>query len=158
MLFNIDINSLRTNGIKVSFDIKPWLYKEKVLYKNDFEKKIQEYNWEKYKDNFIALYCSRNVIIPKWTYFIFTTKLQPYAKKIIIGTLNDLENILFQEKIEKIDISLYYNKHVIIKGCNNNYYIPDNAYILLIQKLQPIVKSIRYGEACNSISLYKKNI
>lgn len=157
MLYNIDMNSLRPSGIRVSFDIAPWLYKGKALYKNDFQKKIKEYNWDKYKDNFIALNCSKNIIFPKWTYLIFTTKLQPYAKKIIIGTLNDLENILFKEKIEKLNISSYYNKRVLIKGCNNKYYIPNNAYIFLIQKLQPVVKSLLYGEPCSNISLYKKD-
>lgn len=156
MLYNIDLDSLRPNGIRVSFDIHPWLYKGKVLYKNDFQKKIQEYNWNKYQDNFIALTCSINVIIPKWTYLIFTTKLQPYAKKIIIGTLHDLENILFHEQISKIDLTPYYNKRVLIKGCNNKHYIPYNAYVLLIQKLQPVVKSLIYGEPCNNIHLYKK--
>lgn len=156
MLYNIDMNTLRPNGKRVSFNIDPWLYHGKALYKHDFQTKLKEYNWEQYYGNFIALTTSNNIIIPKWAYFMLTIKLQPYAKKIINGTLDDLENILFQEKIETLDISLYYNQRILIKGCNNKYYIPNNAYILLIQKLQPIVKSIIYGEPCNNIILYKK--
>jgi len=34
--------------------------------------------------------------------------------------------------------------------------IPENSYIQLIQKIQPVVKSIMYGEACSSVPLFKK--
>jgi hypothetical protein len=44
---------------------------------------------------------------------------------------------------------------VIIKGCSNKP-VPENAYMLLIAKLQPVVKSLMYGEACSSVPLYKK--
>ncbi|MBT4919723.1 MAG: DUF2480 family protein, partial [Flavobacteriaceae bacterium] len=34
--------------------------------------------------------------------------------------------------------------------------IPENSYIQLIQKIQPVAKSIMYGEACSSVPLFKK--
>ncbi|MCW8980277.1 MAG: DUF2480 family protein, partial [Altibacter sp.] len=49
----------------------------------------------------------------------------------------------------------YKDKPVIIKGCSHKA-IPPAAYTLLAQKLQPIAKSIMYGEACSSVPLFKK--
>ncbi|MCB0434098.1 MAG: DUF2480 family protein, partial [Mangrovimonas sp.] len=49
----------------------------------------------------------------------------------------------------------YENTPVIIKGCSNKP-IPDSAYTLLISKLQPLAKSVMYGEACSTVPLYKK--
>jgi hypothetical protein len=43
---------------------------------------------------------------------------------------------------------------VIIKGCSNKP-IPDSAYAFLIEKLQPIAKSIMFGEACSTLPIYK---
>jgi hypothetical protein len=34
--------------------------------------------------------------------------------------------------------------------------VPENAYLFALQILQPIAKSIMYGEACSAVPLYKK--
>jgi hypothetical protein len=81
--------------------------------------------------------------------------LAPFAKKVTVGTLDQLETILFAEMLQNIDISEFTDKPVIIKGCANKP-IPENAYVLLAQKLQPVAKSIMYGEACSSVPLFKK--
>jgi len=54
-----------------------------------------------------------------------------------------------------LDISEYQDKFLIIKGCATKP-VPENAYIELIQKLQPVAKSIMYGEACSSVPLFKR--
>ncbi|MDX1463647.1 MAG: DUF2480 family protein, partial [Marinirhabdus sp.] len=43
----------------------------------------------------------------------------------------------------------------IIKGCAHKP-IPENALVLLAQKLHTVAKSIMYGEACSSVPLYKR--
>ena len=84
-----------------------------------------------------------------------TNKLSPIAKMIIIGNKNELEIIIFSNIIAKIDVSNYKDRPVIIKGCSKKD-IPENSYIQLIQKIQPVAKSIMYGEACSSVPLFKK--
>jgi len=69
--------------------------------------------------------------------------------------LDTLESILFTEIIPALDLSALQGKPVIIKGCAHKP-IPQNAYVLLASKLQPIAKSIMYGEACSSVPLFKK--
>jgi hypothetical protein len=86
---------------------------------------------------------------------LVTTHLQPYARKVVLGTLNDLEVQLFAEEIQLLDISQYKDKPVIIKGCSDKT-VPHDAFIQLITKLQPVVRSLFYGEACSSVPLYKK--
>jgi hypothetical protein len=44
---------------------------------------------------------------------------------------------------------------VIVKGCSHKP-VPQNAYLMLVEKLQPVARSILYGEACSSVPLYKK--
>ena len=61
----------------------------------------------------------------------------------------------FNEAISNLDVSSYKDAPVIVKGCSNKP-VPQNAYVLLIQKLQPVVKSLMFGEACSSVPLYKK--
>jgi hypothetical protein len=82
-------------------------------------------------------------------------QLAPFAKKIISGTIEDLDSALYQEILPTIDYSVFENKPVIIKGCSKKP-VPNNAYVLAAQYLQPFAKSIMYGEACSAVPLYKK--
>ena len=86
---------------------------------------------------------------------LITTYVSPFAKKVVVGDLKALETSIFQEIINELDVDAYKDRPVIIKGCANKP-IPENAFILLTQKLQPIVKSVMYGEACSSVPLFKK--
>lgn len=141
-------------GNRVVFDIKDWLLEGLVLRETMFREKALEHDWSQYKDSYVALTCSTEAIIPAWAYMLLTTYLQPFAKKVITGDLETLDTVLYTEIIQKMDVSELAGKPVIIKGCSHKP-VPDNAYLLLINKLQPIVKSLLYGEACSFVPLYK---
>ena len=82
-------------------------------------------------------------------------QLSGIAKQVVVGDLETLETTLYQTTIDNLDLRFCENKPVIIKGCSNKP-VPQNAYLFLIDKLQPIAKSIMYGEACSSVPLFKK--
>ena len=86
---------------------------------------------------------------------LIATYASPFAKKIVIGNLNDLETSIFQEIIANLNIEEFKDKPVIIKGCAHKP-IPETAYIQLIEKLQPVVKTIMFGEACSTVPLFKR--
>lgn len=154
-LVTINLEDYYLDGKRVLFDIKDWLFQELVLKEKDFREHVKNYDWSRFKNYYVALHCSTEAIIPGWAYLLITVQLTPYAKKIVVGTLEDLETILYTECIQNTDFSNYKNAPLIIKGCSKKP-VPQNAYILLTQKLQPIAKSLLYGEACSSVPLYKK--
>ncbi len=154
-LMTFDLEKIYPKGERVSFDISQWLLEGIVLRESEFREKAKEYDWSQYRDKFVALFCSTDAIVPGWAYLLISLHLAPFAKKVTVGSLEELESILFAELLQNIDFSEYQDKPVIIKGCAHKP-IPQNAYVLLAQKLQPIAKSIMYGEACSSVPLYKK--
>jgi hypothetical protein len=85
---------------------------------------------------------------------LVASELIPFANKVVIGTLELLETVIYQELISFLDLKDFANKPVIIRGCAEKP-IPDSAYAFLIEKLQPTVKSIMFGEACSTVPLYK---
>jgi len=103
----------------------------------------------------MALTCKTDAIIPSWAYLLITTKLSPFAKKIVVGNLELLETVIFQEILSNLNLTAYQDKSIIIKGCAHKP-IPETASVQLIAKLLPISKSIMFGEACSSVPLYKK--
>lgn len=154
-LVTFNLEDYYPKGERVLFDIKDWLWEGLVLKESIFREKATEYDWSRHNDHFIALTCSTDAIIPAWAYMLLSTYLQPYAKKVIVGDLIALETILFTEIIQNLDVSELAGKPIIVKGCSRKP-VPENAYLLLIAKLQPVAKSIMYGEACSSVPLFKK--
>ena len=154
-LVTFDLEEIYPKGERVSFDISQWLMEGIVLRESEFREKAKEHDWAQYQDKYVALYCSTEAIIPGWAYLLLSLHLASYAAKVTVGTLDELESILFAELLQNIDVSEYTDKPIIIKGCAHKP-IPQNAYVLLAQKLQPVAKSIMYGEACSSVPLYKK--
>ena len=154
-LETINLEDFYPAGERVVFDIKDWLLEGIVLREKDFRASAKAHDWTQYENCYVALSCSTDAIIPGWAYMLLSTYLYPVAKKVVVGDMEILETILFTEVIQKLDISEYKDLPVIIKGCSKKP-VPQNAYIQLINKLQPVAKSIMYGEACSSVPLYKK--
>jgi hypothetical protein len=155
-LVTFDLEDFYPEGERILFDISPWLLEGIVLKEQEFRAAAKSHDWSQYQDTYIALYCSTEAIIPGWAFMLLTTYLSPVAKKVAVGTLDDLETILFSEIIEKIDVEDFRDKPIIIKGCAHKP-IPQNAFVLLTAKFQTVAKSIMYGEACSFVPLYKKN-
>jgi len=154
VLKTIDLEEYYPQGTRTVIDIKNWLFQELILKETDFREYLKNHDWKQYKDHYIALTCSVDVIIPSWAYMLIMTYIFPYAKKVVVGDLRALETSVFQDIINSIDLEEFKAKPVIIKGCSNKP-IPETAYIQLIEKLQPIVKSVLFGEPCSTVPLFK---
>lgn len=154
-LITFNLEDHYPQGERFLFDLSHWLFEGFVLKEKDFREQAKAHDWSQYQDKFVALNCATDAIVPAWAYMLVTTYLEPYAKKVVIGDLENLESHLYQEVISNLDVSDLEDKSVIVKGCSNKP-VPKNAYIFLINKLQPVVKSLMYGEACSSVPLYKK--
>ncbi|WP_339753717.1 DUF2480 family protein [uncultured Winogradskyella sp.] len=151
----IDLEDYYPDGKRFSFDIKDWLLEGLVLREKDFRVSVAEHDWSQYKDCYLALYCSTDAIVPDWAYMLISIQLQEYSKLTVIGTLEELESIIYTSIISELDLTLYKDMPVIIKGCSHKP-VPANALVLLSQRLKPIAKSIMFGEACSSVPLFKR--
>ena len=153
-LITIDLEDFYPSGNRVKFDISEWLFEGLLLREKDFREQVKNHDWSQYKDTYVALGCSTDAIIPSWAYLLLSTQLNPFAKKVIVGDLELLETVLFSEIITNLNVEDFTGKPVIIKGCSNKP-IPQSAYSFLIQKIQPVAKSIMFGEACSTVPLFK---
>lgn len=151
-----DLEDYYPMGIRTQIDISQWLIEGFLLKEKDFREALKNYDWAQFQNHFVAIHCSTDAIIPAWATILVTTYISTFAKKVVSGNLNDLETALFQEILPTLDYSKYQDKSVILKGCSKKP-VPESAYIMAVQKLQPFAKSIMYGEACSAVPLYKKS-
>ncbi|MDC6404086.1 MULTISPECIES: DUF2480 family protein [Maribacter] len=154
-LFTFNLEDHYPTGERKLLDIKFWLYEGIILREKEFRTALEEYDWSQYQDCYVALTCSSDAIVPGWAFMLITTKLQPITKRIVQGSLEDLETALYYDVINTLDLSPYQDMPIIVKGCSKRP-VPPNAYIFLTQKLQKVAKSIMYGEACSSVPLFKR--
>lgn len=153
-IVTVDLETFITPGERMVFDIKPLLFQELILKEQDFRNFIKTNDWTVYKDKLVALSCSADAIIPTWAYMLLVVALEPYAKKVVFGSIQDLDNLLFAERLNQLNTAEYKDARVVIKGCSD-VSIPTNAYVQLTALLKPVVKSIMYGEPCSTVPVYK---
>ena len=86
---------------------------------------------------------------------LVASKLNSFDIKNFIGEISEYENFLITEKIHSIDLSIYKDKPVIIKGCSGNKF-KEFQYSVLIEKIQPVANRIMFGEACSFVPIFKR--
>lgn len=154
-LITIDLEDFYPNDKRINIDLSDWLFKGLILKEKEYRANLKSHDWTQYKDALVSLNCSTDAILPAWTYLLINSHLQAHAKMIVIGTQKDLDELFYSKLISKLDISEYKDQRVILKGCSRKP-VPENAYILLANKLLPHVKSLMFGEACSTVPLYRK--
>jgi hypothetical protein len=87
---------------------------------------------------------------------LVASALEGKAAKVVFGDLVQLEFAVFLDQLnEKLHVSDLTDKRVIVKGCSDRP-IPTGAYVEMVNRLQPVVKSIMFGEPCSTVPVFKK--
>ncbi len=86
---------------------------------------------------------------------LVTVHASPFAKEIFMGDEQAALQQSFLAGIAKIDPAEFADKRVVIKGCGD-LPIGAFAYMEIARRLQPVVKSIMYGEPCSTVPVFKK--
>lgn len=139
----------------VDLDISQWLLEGFILKESDFRDQLKNTDFSIYQDKYVALYCSTDAVLPAWAFTLVTVHLAPFALKIIHGSKQAVIIEWYQDILNKLDYTDYYQKPVILKGCSKKP-VPNEVYTLAIQKLMQVSKSVMFGEACSAVPLYKQ--
>lgn len=142
-------------GGRTLVDIKPWLFHEIVLKEKEFREHVKNHDWQQYQNQFVALHCSADAIIPTWAFMLVSLSLQPYATQVVFGDLQALEIQLFLQSLQRVDWQQYQNAKVVIKGCSK-VEVPVAIYVEATNQLRPWAASIMFGEPCSTVPLFKK--
>lgn len=149
-----DLEDYYQTGIRTQIDISQWLIEGFLLKEKDFREALKNHDWSQYQNHWVAIHCITDAILPAWAPILVASYVATFAKRVVLGSLTDLETSMYQEELSKIDFSVYQNKPVILKGCSRKS-VPEAAYVMAIQYLQNFAKSVMYGEACSAVPVYK---
>ena len=155
-LVTFDLEEYFVPGERVVIDIKDQLFQGLILREKDFRAFVKSTDWTTYRNKFLAITCSTDAIIPHWAYMLLTSALQPYARTIVFGTLEELETKIFSDQLSKIEWKKFANAKVVIKGCSK-VNVPTAVYVEATNLLMPWASSIMFGEPCSTVPVFKKS-
>ena len=153
-LITIDLADYAPKLQILELDLKQFLFKGFILKEKEFRKALKEFDFSIYNKKVVALFCSSDAIVPMWAYMLATSYLNPIDSKIHFGSKENVFQKIFAKNIDEIGASEFEGRKVIVKGCGN-IPLSENLYIVITEKLQPVVSSLMFGEACSSVPVFK---
>lgn len=154
-LITLDLEQFLPDGEIKVFDLKDFLFMGLILKEKDYREALKVQAWDAYQDQYVAVTCSADAIIPVWAYMLAVSYLEPVAKDAYLGTAEEMHKHLFIKNIEAADKEAYTDQRIVVKGCGEKP-IDAIAYAAITKVLRPVVKSIMYGEPCSTVPIYKK--
>lgn len=154
-LLQIDLEDWYDARHRYELDLEAFLFQGLVLKELDFRKAMQEYNWESIRNGILALHCSADAIVPTWAYMLIAGYAAGVEAEVFFCHPGQVNEFLYDRKIQAMDLEPYRNGKVIVKGCSRKE-VPLSAFVALANRLQPVVQSLMFGEACSNVPLFKK--
>ncbi|MEL7376595.1 MAG: DUF2480 family protein [Bacteroidota bacterium] len=156
-LLTIKLEDFWPKAERSHFDLKDYLFMELILKEKDFRAALREHDWEQYRDKTLLVYCSADAIIPTWAFMLVAAAATGIASEVYMGTEEEYIRKHFSEVAANLDLEVYRDQRVVVKGCSDKP-VPDSAYLDVTARLQPVTKSIMFGEPCSIVPVYKKAV
>lgn len=154
-LITLDLEDLFPKEEILEFNMKDFLFRGLILKEKEFREALKQHDWSLYANKITAVFCSTDAILPQWAFMLVASYLSAQTDKIYFGSKENVEYNLFLQNIKNTDENKYKDERVIIKGCGTKT-VTGEAYLEITKKLQPVVKSLMFGEACSTVPIYKK--
>jgi hypothetical protein len=154
-LISLDLADYKPTQEIIGIDISEQLWQGLVLKEKDFRQWIKENNWENFRDTAVYIHCSVDAIVPTWAFMLIASKLENVASLFLVGTKEDIQKQLIIQNIKNVSLEPFVDGRVIVKGCSD-IPCPDFAMVELLKHLQPVVKTLMYGEPCSTVPIFKK--
>lgn len=154
-LITIDLTDYLPKTDIAVFDLKDYLFRGLILREKDFREAVTEHDWAAYEGKVLLVYCSSDAIIPMWAYMLVATHATPFAAAVFQGDRTAYSHHYLYQQLAQLDISSFADQRIVIKGCGDEP-VPPGAYLEITRLLQPVAKSIMYGEPCSTVPIYKK--
>lgn len=155
-LITLDLEKYYPETPFYALDLKDYLFKELILREKDFRDAMASFDTSVVTGQVVGVFCSTDAIIPTWAYMLAAVTLAPHAVDIIYGNEEDFLKLHFKEVANtQLKPIIKEDGMYVLKGCSKKE-VPISAYVEVSKLLQPLAKSIMFGEPCSTVPIYKK--
>lgn len=152
-LVSLDLGDLLPQSPMVSFDLQDHLWEGFILREKPFREMLKSLSESDFSGRIVALYCSTDAVIPDWAWMLVTSHLTLLKAHVLIGSQEEVRSQLLIANIDSMDPKPFVGARIVIKGCSEAG--GPHALGQVIRKLQPVARSIMYGEPCSTVPIYK---
>lgn len=142
-IVSIDLAEILKRNEWEEFDFANFLFQGLVVREKEFKSKVAKFDWNQFKNKKLALFCSTDAIIPSWVYMFMTCELNGVVKELSFARKHDSIIKDWENQLQKLNFDAYKDKKVVIIARPG---IPPAIYLQISKTLQPIVKTLMYGE------------
>jgi hypothetical protein len=139
----------------LAIDLSQWLHEGIILMEKPFREALKNHDWTVYSGQIVGLECLTDAVLPAWAYLLVSSYVLPQTLYVYQAPLKQVITLYYQDLLKNLDYAAYQNKAVILKGCSKKA-VPTEAYVLALKNLQPVAKSVMFGEACSAVPIFKK--
>lgn len=154
-ILTIDLETFYPDVPIAAFDLKDFLFQGMVLREKDFRQALTDHDWSQYAGQVVLVFCSADAIIPSWAQMLVASYVLPVAAEVFPGDRDAYLEQYFRSAIAAMDTEPYTDARVVVKGCSSRT-VPAGAYLELVKRLQPVVRSLMFGEPCSTVPVYKR--
>lgn len=137
----------------ILFDIVPFLIEDFLLQEKAFRSEMAHINWTQFTGKDVVITCSNDAIVPLWAYVLISSLLAPHASVVVYSVTENHINLLWIERVRKIEFSAFINQKVVLKA---NSSLPEEILVLATSQLIKYVKTLMWGEAGSPLMIYKR--
>jgi hypothetical protein len=154
-LITIDLEEWIQDVTFVSFDLMPLLWQGQVLREKDLREYLKSQSSDFYSGQVVFMPIPSDVILPQWTHLLVGSHFGQHCLAFFVGSEDQAKSSYLMKLIQEIDLQLFQDRMVIIKGCTQRF-ITAEVQNALMMKILPVVKSLMFGEPCSTVPLYKR--
>lgn len=154
-LMTFDLEDYFPSNSPINIDLSQWLHEGFILMEKPFREALKNHDWRVYSGQIVALNCSTDAILPAWAYLLVSSYVLPQTSYVYQASIKQVMSLYYQDLLKKLDYSVYQGKPVILKGCSKKA-VPEEAYVLALQHLHGVAKSVMFGEACSAVPVFKR--
>ena len=138
----------------VSCDLAAELVDGWVLMEKPFREAVKGWTTESYSGQDVAIHCSADAILPDWAWMLAASRIVELGGRPHVGRPETVAGERLIAAIAAADATEFEGQRVMVRGCAS--VGGPAALAAVVRALQPVVKSLMFGEACSSVPVYKK--
>lgn len=156
-LITLDLERIIPEVEIAVLDLKDFLFQQLMLKEREFRSALKEYDWSAFEGKVVGIMCSTDALLPQWSWMLAASYLQPIARQVVFGNEEEVQRVVVRDAVAQLQVEDYAGERIVVKGCGDKE-VHTSAYMEIVLKLQPVARSIMYGEPCSTVPIWKNKL
>lgn len=152
-LVQLDLSALLAGRTLRDIDLAPQLWQGLAIREKEFRAWLKDLDTAPFEGADVAVHCSAEAIVPEWAWMLVAAALHGHANSVHVCPPSSLKAAVLARIPEELDLDAFRGQRVVVKGCGLD--AGAGPAVRLVERLQPVVKALMFGEPCSTVPVYK---